>query len=247
MDSNLKRSNSLSLDDSAPNKRPILTRGPSVYQGAEEKVIAEVREIAVRCSCVSVCGSYRSTCCSEGSHRVAGQKLVQGVNLSRQVGPRTSRPPYKTHHVHPGASMPAVVSIHIPTEDPRWTASQCALIRTWYIIRWRLPEAPQGVVSNRPKRCSDTLGSASLHETRSCVCQAFCDTAMLEGVGNYSHHHDTSSHKFPQSTLGLPPSHTLHVGERAHRVSSAISLESPFPGGACVKPRTVQAPLVPPS
>ncbi|CAM9143892.1 unnamed protein product [Scytosiphon promiscuus] len=44
LESSWRSSNSLSLDDSSPTTRPILTRGPSVYQGAEEKVIAEVSE-----------------------------------------------------------------------------------------------------------------------------------------------------------------------------------------------------------
>ena len=44
MESSWRSSNSLSLDDATPSTRPILTRGPSVYQGAEEKVIAEVSE-----------------------------------------------------------------------------------------------------------------------------------------------------------------------------------------------------------
>ena len=43
MESSWKRSDSTSLDDPALSTRPILKRGPSVYQGAEEKVIAEVR------------------------------------------------------------------------------------------------------------------------------------------------------------------------------------------------------------
>lgn len=34
----------MTLDESAPTSRPTLTRGPSVYQGAEEKVISEVRD-----------------------------------------------------------------------------------------------------------------------------------------------------------------------------------------------------------
>eukprot|EP00752_Nemacystus_decipiens_P002251 g2132.t2 len=44
MESSWRSSNSLSVDDATPSTRPILTRGPSVYQGAEEKVIAEVSE-----------------------------------------------------------------------------------------------------------------------------------------------------------------------------------------------------------
>ena len=42
MDASWKSSNPLSLEDSASTTRPILARGPSVYQGAEDKVIAEV-------------------------------------------------------------------------------------------------------------------------------------------------------------------------------------------------------------
>lgn len=43
MESSWRSSNSLPLDDAPTSTRPILTRGPSVYQGAEEKVVAEVR------------------------------------------------------------------------------------------------------------------------------------------------------------------------------------------------------------
>lgn len=42
LDASWKSSNSLALDDAISTTKPILTRGPSVYQGAEEKVIAEV-------------------------------------------------------------------------------------------------------------------------------------------------------------------------------------------------------------
>lgn len=44
METSWRSSNSLSLEEPTPSTRPILTRGPSVYQGAEEKVIAEVSE-----------------------------------------------------------------------------------------------------------------------------------------------------------------------------------------------------------
>lgn len=44
-ESTLRRNSStMTLDDSVLTSRPILTRGPSVYQGAEEKVIKEVRD-----------------------------------------------------------------------------------------------------------------------------------------------------------------------------------------------------------
>lgn len=86
LDNASKRSNSLSLDDSGPNKRPILTRGPSVYQGAEEKVIAEVREIAVRYACESVCIFCRNFGYFKDPHRVADLELVQGVNLCVRLG-----------------------------------------------------------------------------------------------------------------------------------------------------------------
>lgn len=46
METSWRSSNSMSLDDATPSTRPILTRGPSVYQGAEEKVVAEVRVTA---------------------------------------------------------------------------------------------------------------------------------------------------------------------------------------------------------
>lgn len=42
-DPSLRRAASAnSIDEPSQTTRPILTRGPSVYQGAEEKVIAEV-------------------------------------------------------------------------------------------------------------------------------------------------------------------------------------------------------------
>lgn len=42
METSRKSSASASLDDPSLSTRPILTRGPSIYQGAEERVIAEV-------------------------------------------------------------------------------------------------------------------------------------------------------------------------------------------------------------
>lgn len=47
----------MSLDEASPSTRPILTRGPSVYQGAEEKVVAEVRATtACQISPSTACG-----------------------------------------------------------------------------------------------------------------------------------------------------------------------------------------------
>lgn len=48
METSRRSSASASLDDPSPSTRPILTRGPSIYQGAEERVIAEVLFAAQR-------------------------------------------------------------------------------------------------------------------------------------------------------------------------------------------------------